>query len=219
MKTSVVVTHWAQDAERSATMRDSILSLVNTVPEGTEVIVVDNGGNLADGEFLLGLADRGDLACYVRNRKNMSFGYARNQGIRLSSGDHLVVADNDILYGEGWLEACLEALAMHPERRLLASPFDYPTPVLKDKYAVDTLAVGERTYTLSMRAGSNCTVMRRSDFEAIGWYSQHRIAGTHWTDAAVRLGYLVAVVPTRGCVDAGLRRGYNHTVDIPFRTL
>ena len=102
-KVSVIVTHWGQNEFRSAVMWRSIESLINTA-SGAEMIVVDNGGNYEDSLFLLQYANEGKIACYIRNRKNMHFGYARNQGVKLSSGNYIVIADNDISYENGWLE-------------------------------------------------------------------------------------------------------------------
>src|SRR3990167_4633123 len=151
-KTSIIVTHWAQDEERSETMRKSIVSLLETVPDA-EIIVVDNGANLDDSEFLLLLAHARKIACYARNRKNMHFWFARNQGYALSSGEYLVFADNDILYESGWLEECIGFL----ERNFgnyLATPLE-PDPMNRR----DVRWGGEKDgWKLNMRAGSDCFV-------------------------------------------------------------
>src|SRR3990167_11324669 len=104
-KTSVVMVHWAQNDFRSAMMRESVRTLIETAPEA-EIIIVDNGGNLADSIFLLNLAEEGKIACYIRNRHNMSFGFARNQGFDMAVGEYLVSTDNDILFSSGWIEWC-----------------------------------------------------------------------------------------------------------------
>ena len=202
-KVSIIVVHWAQDEKRSRAMYQTILSLAQTAPNA-EIIVVDNGGSDSDSNFLLREASSGHIACYVRNRKNMHFGYARNQGIKLSSGDFLVVADNDILYFDGWLEKTISFLKKN-KGKYLATPLRCD-PMNNRK----TRWMGEADgWRLNMRAGSNCTVMRREDFEKIGWYEQHRIAGSKWTDRYVRMGYLMAVMPEPKAHDLGFRKGYN----------
>ena len=100
---SVIVSTWSMNEFRSAVMRESIRTLLETAPEA-EIIVCDNGGNLADSIFLLNLCEEKKIACYIRNRNNMSFGYARNQGLDMTTGEYIVIADNDILYKQGWLE-------------------------------------------------------------------------------------------------------------------
>lgn len=207
-KVSIIVTHWAQDQERSETMRKSLMSLVLTAREA-EIIVVDNGDSWEDSRDLLQLADDGDIACYVRNRKNMHFGYARNQGIKMATGEYLVVSDNDIEYKAGWLQDCIEFLERNPGKYLA-------TPLACDPMnRREARWQGEIDgWKLNMRAGSNCTVMRRSDFDIIGWYEQHRIAGSRWTDRYVRLGYLMAVMPEPKAVDMGFRKGYNFNIAV-----
>lgn len=206
-KVSIVVVHWAQDAERSDVMRRSLLSLFNTTQQ--EVIVVDNGGNEEDSAWLLARACEGEIACYVRNRKNMHFGYARNQGLKLATGDFLVVADNDIWYKQGWLEECMEFLKK-AEGKYLATPLRCD-PMNRRGVRWRGEVGG---WKLNERAGSNCTVMRRSDFEQIGWYEQHRIAGSKWTDRYVRMGYLMAVMPEPKAGDMGFRKGYNFNEEV-----
>mgnify|MGYP001586065104 FL=1 len=102
-KVSIVVTTWSMNDFRSAVMRESIKTLIETAPEA-EIIVVDNGGNLSDSIHLLSLAEEKKIACYIRNRNNMSFGFARNQGLDMATGEYICIADNDIFYKPGWLE-------------------------------------------------------------------------------------------------------------------
>ena len=95
-KVSIITTHWAMNEERSSIMRSSYESLFKTAPEA-EIIVVDNGEYLPDSEWLLKQTHEGRIASYVRNRKNMHFGFGRNQGLRMASGDYIVICDNDIM--------------------------------------------------------------------------------------------------------------------------
>src|SRR3990167_8331850 len=100
---SIIYVHYAMNEFRSEKMRESIASLVTTAPH-TEIIVIDNGGNKQDSELLLNLNESGAIACYIRNRKNMHFGFARNQGLKIASiasGEYIVISDNDILFKQG----------------------------------------------------------------------------------------------------------------------
>ena len=203
------MTHWTMDKFRSETMRKSVSSLITTVPNA-EIIVIDNGENLEDSQWLLEKTHKKEIACYIRNRYNMSFGYGRNQGLKLCSGDYIVIVDNDILFEQGWLEECLEVFKKYPNEKIIVSHIDYPTGILKEKY--DAGMLGD--YKLNMRAGSNCFMMKRKTFEEIGEFEIHRIAGTKFTDKLVRNGYLTAVIPTKKTEDMGFRRGYDFNKEI-----
>lgn len=209
---SIIITHWAQTEERSEIFKKSLNSLIENTKYPHELIVVDNGGSFEDTEHLLKMTHAGEITVHIRNSSNMSFGYARNQGLQMAQGDYICIADNDIEYREGWLTKCIEALEMHPEGKYYATPLDYPTPLEVKRYTVGDLG----DYKLNMRAGSNCFVIRRSDMEKIGKFPIHRVAGTKWTDRAVRMGYLALVLPGEYVYDMGLRRGYNmnHTAGI-----
>ena len=58
-----------------------------------ELIIVDNGSPI-----------RMDFDCdiYVRNKINTGQAHSWNQGLRLAKGDHLLLADNDVEFGENW---------------------------------------------------------------------------------------------------------------------
>ena len=212
-KVSVIIAHWAQDAERSETMRMSLTSLFQTAPNA-EIFIVDNGGSLLDSQWLLEQASSGFIACYIRNRNNMHFGYARNQALKLCEGEYIVIADNDILFQHGWLEECIAFLERNPGK-YIATPIAVDQMNTKDSRwngSVDG-------WRLNYRAGSNCFVMRRSDWEEIGFFEAHRLAGSLFCNKFVKLGYCVAVMPKSRVVDMGFRKGFNFKVDIPFRAL
>ena len=207
--TSIIITHWAGSEERSGLLRRSLTSLFETVKDlPTERIVVDNGGNIEDSKYLLDLVEEGKINTYIRNQNNMHFGFARNQALRICNGDYIAVCDNDIIYETDWLKYCLEVLEANPDRKIYATPV-YNVAHWRSKYWQGEVQANGHIYKLNMRAGSNCWVTRREDFEEIGGFIIHRIAGSKWTDTAVRKGYLAAVTPSIMVNDNGFRRGYD----------
>lgn len=213
-KVSIIVTHWAMNTERSETMRVSMQTLFQTAPEA-EIFVVDNGGSDEDSKWLLMMNMQGHIATYIRNRKNMHFGFARNQGMKLASGDYIVIADNDIEYKEGWMEECVEFLDEHPGK-YMATPIaaDIMNAVRKVRWAGEVDG-----WRLNYRAGSNVFMMRRSDFEVLGFFEQHRIAGSHYFDNSTNKGYMIALMPEPKAFDMGFRKGYNLKEHIPHTGL
>ncbi len=206
---SIVITHYSDNETRSKTMRESLLSLFKNTKYPLEIIVIDNGGSKEDSNFLNDLLDQKKINALVRNAENMSFGFARNQGIQLANGEYICIADNDISYEEGWLQKCIDVLEAHPEEKIYATPV-YNVAHWTKKYWLGELKVGEEIYRLNRRAGSNCFVIRRKDLKVIGTFMCHRVAGTKWTDRAWnKLHYAVAVTPELMVRDLGFRRGYN----------
>jgi len=207
---SIIITHWAMNDARSDTMVRSIVSLIDTIKYPYELIVVDNGGSNADSEFLMDLTNKGYITTYIKNSRNMHFGYARNQGIALAQGDYVAIIDNDILHKKDWLIKCIKILEENPKEKWYGTPIDYPQDAeYNGKVRYRTGVVDKYNASLNMRAGSNCFVIRREDLEEIGGFPVHRIAGTKWTDRAVRLGYKALVLPKGYVEDMGFRLGYN----------
>lgn len=206
--TSILMTHWSNENARSDFLRKSLESLKLYTKLPYELIVVDNGERIEDSQFLLDLAHKGDINTYVRNHNNMHFGFARNQALKICNGDYIAVVDNDMIYNPGWLEACLDVLDQNPDRKIYATPV-YNVAHWRPKYWQGSVMANGKEYKLNMRAGSNCWVTRREDFEKIGRFMIHRVAGTKWTNQAVRSGYLAAVTPEIMANDYGFRKGYN----------
>ena len=213
---SIIIVHYASNASRSKVMRSSLGSLKDSTKLPYELIVVDNGGNEEDSKFLSDLAAKGDINTYIRNANNMHFGFARNQALQICNGEYIAVCDNDIVYTPEWLERCVEVLEANPDKKIYATPI-YNVAHWRPKFWQGEVQAKGRTYRLNMRAGSNCWVTRRKDFEEIGKFMVHRVAGTKWTNTAVRKGYLAAVTPQIMVNDLGFRRGYNLNTSLPVK--
>ena len=200
---SIVFVHWGMTPERVQLSKQSFESLVETTKHlPVEILVINNGGKPDLSSFFL--KNPALITVYIRNQSNVSFGEARNQGLREAWGDFLAIVDNDLIYEPGWLESCLLALKAHPNEKIIASPLEYT-----DKRAsYDAGRLGP--YRLNLRAGSNCFLMRRETWKEVGPFQRHRIAGSLFTDALVRAGYKTAIAGAGLVKDAGLRQGYNH---------
>lgn len=205
MLTTIIFTHWGMDEKRSELAKRSFISLYESLISPCEIIVINNGSSWEDDIFFLDQIKEKKITHYIRNADNLYFGYARNQGIQLAEGEFVVIVDNDLGYQKGWLEKCLKVFKEHPKEKVIVSPLDYPTPVMRERYHVGFLG----KYQLSLRAGSNCFVIRKKTFEEVGLFKSHIIAGSKFTDRLVKAGYLTTVVGGSLVKDEGLRKGYN----------
>jgi GT2 family glycosyltransferase len=77
--------------------------LMNTDYPSYEVIVVDNGSTDGTVRYLEQLAREIPHLRVIRNRENVGFPAATNQGIREAQGEILVLLNNDTIPTPGWL--------------------------------------------------------------------------------------------------------------------
>lgn len=221
---SIIVCHYGQaddfgeekakDAirSRSEMLRDTMNSLITNTRYPSELIVVDNGGKPDDSEYLLELTRRGAINTYIRNKENMNFGWAWNQGAALATGDFLCFTCNDIYFDEGWLEKTMEPLIKYPEKKLIGTPLCTP-----DKDTAKHFGGLLDEHRLNTFAGSNCMVVRRETYEEIGPFSTSSVAGTHWYRKKSNLGYVVAVTPQNMAHHLAQYGGVNFRLNIPVK--
>lgn len=214
---SIIMVNHSSNKARSGFLKKSLVSLLSNTVYPFEFILIDNGGVINDSEYLLSLTQAGKINTYIRNNRNMHFGYARNQGIQIANGDFLAIVDNDILYEKGWLEQCVSILEAYPNEKIYSTPL-YNVAHWAPKYwDKKTLKIGKVEWRLNRRAGSNCFVIRRNDLEKIGRFQCHRVGGTKWTEKAYAKGYWAAVTPRLMVLDMGFRKGYSINKTIPVK--
>ena len=215
---SIIFTHFAMNPERSALARASLKSLQATIHTPAEIIVVDNGNNLEDSEFFLKECQEKRIALYVRNADNMNFAYARNQAMPEVSGKWVAIVDNDIMYRDCWLELGIKCIKSFPDKKLIASPLNYPYVHKRDpRWRHGQVEIKGRHFNLTERAGSNCMIMKRETFDVMGKFELHKKAGCLYADKLVNAGYLVITPAINWAFDAGLRRGFNFTSEFSIK--
>jgi len=69
-----------------------------------ELIIVDNGSISYTGEISCYYSYFSEADVLIRNRKNLGFAPACNQGFALARGEFVICLNNDILVWPGWLE-------------------------------------------------------------------------------------------------------------------
>lgn len=108
-----MVVNW----NRKELLRACLASLTRQTGASFETIVVDNGStdgsaDLAEHEFGLRV---------IRNRENLGFCAANNQGIAAARGEFIALLNNDAEAEPGWLAALQEACARRPDVGMAAS--------------------------------------------------------------------------------------------------
>jgi glycosyltransferase involved in cell wall biosynthesis len=70
-----------------------------------ELIVVDNGSTDGTKNYLAGVQDMATVpVTVVTNVRNLGFPAAINQGLKVASGEYLVLLNNDAVVTDGWLD-------------------------------------------------------------------------------------------------------------------
>jgi len=113
-KVSIVIPNW-NGAAHLPTCLDSLKQ--QTYPH-VETIVADNGST--DGSLVL-LACEYPWAHVLAMHRNLGFTGACNAGIKASTGDIIVLLNNDTETDPHWIEEVVAAFERHPEAGLVAS--------------------------------------------------------------------------------------------------
>lgn len=213
---SIIITHYSKvddfggeragilKDKRSEFMKQSITSLAQNTDYPAEVILIDNGGDPDDSDWLIQKVREGAITTYIRNGSNMHFGWARMQGISQATGDFYCICDNDILYKPQWLSKTIEPLLKFPDKKFIASPF-----LTQDKNKGKNIHPDFEGYRVNSMAGSNCMLMRKEVFKEVGGFTTNHITGSHWHRRMNKYGYLVIIPPEDYVEHLALRKGYD----------
>ena len=75
-----------------------------------EIIFVDNGSKDRTKKYLKSLVKENPNYKLINNSKNMGFAAGNNQGVKKARGEYVLILNNDVLVGEGWLDSMLKSL-------------------------------------------------------------------------------------------------------------
>src|SRR5262249_43630181 len=150
----------------------------NTDYPNYEVIAVDNDSTDDTQSYLVKLSERYENLKIILNETNLGFAKANNQGIRLSSGDYIVLLNNDTIVPRGWLSRLLKHLVdpkvgiVGPVTNFVGNEaklqVGYRTWAEMEEFAQDqTWDNHGRIADIHMLA-MFCVAMRREVFEAVG---------------------------------------------------
>ncbi|MBN1227720.1 MAG: glycosyltransferase [Deltaproteobacteria bacterium] len=90
--------------------KECVESIRKYTPEPHEIIFIDNGSTDGTANWLKGLIKKNTNYKLIENRKNLGFAKGCNQGITASTGEYILLLNNDVVVTEGWLSGMLECL-------------------------------------------------------------------------------------------------------------
>ncbi len=180
-----------------------------------EVIVVDNASTDLTSAALDSLPGCLRLNIRVhRNKANLGFAKACNQGARLARGRYLLFLNNGTEARPGWLDAMVETLESDPSIAVVGSKLLYPDGTIQHGGVVirrgrpfpitpDHLHRGrpasESDQPLDLNAvTAACLLIRREVFEAIGGFDEGYINGYEDVDLCFKVkeqGWRIVYTP------------------------
>ena len=113
MTLSIIIVNW----NGTELTEDCIKSILDTNYEKIksndfEIIVIDNGSTDGSRD---GLKNLGDSVKLIKNKDNIGYAPACNQGIKAAGGKYTLLLGNDTIILNGALEKCISFLEERPE--------------------------------------------------------------------------------------------------------
>ncbi len=90
--------------------QECVDSIRRYTPEIHEIIFVDNGSTDRTVKWLRELINENPNYKLIENEKDLGFAKGCNQGISASSGEYILLMNNEVVVTEGWLSGMLECL-------------------------------------------------------------------------------------------------------------
>lgn len=171
---------------RAATIVQAVESVLAQTYPDLELIVVDDGSDDGTGEALAPFGDRITYH-YQENRER---GAARNQGLRLATGEFAALLDSDDLWLPDKIEREMTRMQSQPELGLVYSDARYVDPQLRPLGRVERAPREGRVLRDLVRANFvtfSAHLLRRAPFLEMGGFCEdRRLSGSEDWEAWVR---------------------------------
>ena len=138
-----------------------------------ELIIIDGGSKDLTldiiREFIKHYRDRFSDVRLVTHDKNYGVSRARNDGIKLSRGDYILILDHDVILNESTLETLYEYLKTSPSKVAGVVPLHVSVAATHLKKWEELLFRGRVTKTLG---ATSCLLVRREVIDQVGLYDE-----------------------------------------------
>lgn len=164
--------------ERFSSVVRTVEELKETVPESTEIVVVEGGAPVSVKRFLARAARAGTVR-WIRQPKAVLPNVARNIGVAETNSEFVVFVDNDIVFEGGWLEALVER-ADSSEADVVAPLICIGPPrAMKIHHAGGTLQAEESSEGVRLREIHRQMNVPLSDFDPESAPVENEVAEFH----------------------------------------
>ena len=185
--------------------KECVESIRKHTPEPHEILFVDNGSSDGSVKWLRKLVDKNSNYQLIENKENLGFSKGCNQGIEASSGEYIVLLNNDVVVTENWLGGMLECLNHVPDIGIvgpitnnISGPQKVPSVNYSAIHKLDEYSRAFRTQNRHRRIPNRrivgfCMLFRRQLAEEIGLLDESFGSGNFEDDdlclRAVLAGY------------------------------
>jgi GT2 family glycosyltransferase len=185
--------------DRAALTRRCLDAVLDELPAGCEVVVVDDASTDSTPELLAGY---GKAIRVVEMPRNAGYAEACNEGARAARGELLVFLNNDTEPRAGWLDALLRHAEAHPGAAAIGAKLLYPTGAVQHAGVV----IGQDGYPHNLYAGfpadhpavnrsrrlqavtGACMLVRKDTFEALAGFDAGFHNSLEDVDLCLRIG-------------------------------
>jgi GT2 family glycosyltransferase/2-polyprenyl-3-methyl-5-hydroxy-6-metoxy-1,4-benzoquinol methylase len=184
--------------------KECIESIQKNTPERHEIIFVDNGSTDGTCKWLRQLVKEHNNYRLIENQENVGFAKGCNQGIKASSGEYVLLLNNDVVVTEGWLAGLIDCLRntsdagiIGPMTNNISGPQRVEDPHYTredlDRYAGAFRRNNRHRRVPARRIVGFCMLFRRDLADTIGLLDEHFGTGNFEDDdfclRAALLGY------------------------------
>lgn len=179
-----------------------VASIEENTPEEHEIVFIDNGSTDGTLEWLREQDGNPDYKV-CRNETNLGFPIACNQGARASTGEFILLLNNDTVVSREWLSGLLEAhnsapdiACVGPMTNCLSGPQQDSYPNLNFKFqdfAAAYRTVNRGKYRIYMRIVGFCLLTTKKIWDELGGFDEQFSPGNFEDDdfclRAIHAGY------------------------------
>lgn len=174
--------------------RQTIDSIYENTNIDFELIVVDNNSGEDVKNYLNELADNKPNVKVIYNADNLGFPKAVNEGIEISEGKYVVVANNDIIVNKNWLNKFIEAAQTNEKVGIVSGISNavsgvqidenakYQTTEEMKTYAAEIAAENKNQFWEFPRVAFLCTLIKREVIQKIGGLDERFSPGNYEDD-------------------------------------
>lgn len=174
---SIVMVTWRKGLhQRAEIARKSIASVLKNTEYPFEFILIDNTQN------------------------NRDLARARNMGLKMATGRHIVIMDDDIEVFPGWLTTCIHMIEA-AKGKYLATPVHQ---IRVRKWEMPKV----NGHRCNWHTGSNCMVAPREMFKEVGDFNERfsvNRTGVEYIKRQSRAGYSVLITDAPLALDLGAK--------------
>ena len=159
-----------------------------------EIIFIDNASTDKTKEYLESISTNSKDVKVIFNDLNLGFPAAVNQGIQAAKGRYILIANNDIVFTEGWLERLIEVAESDSKIGIVGPISNEVSGVQKDKvacyktidemhlYAKQVKEKNKNSILQFPRVAFLCTLIKREVFDKIGGLDERFTPGNFEDD-------------------------------------